>query len=217
MSCAAPTENSPLSLRTLASHLRRARGSDQARAAAKAFIGKSLTNRETGFSATVSGESFKKMLSKSAVKLSASQQAHHEAVANVDILFALATLGHSRDPHREGDIGVIARLHHFDVPMPFEGEVLWVKLLAKEMVNKRIPNPIYTLSVVEIKKKPSATEFRESGDSGSKGASSPTGRPEGFGEKFAAMVEEVKLGIWPPLRGSNRLRGLEHVSGTERV
>jgi len=92
----------------------------QAKAAAKAFIGKPLMNRETGCSATVSGESFKKMLSKSSVKLSISQQAHHKAVANVDILFALATLGRSRDPHREGDIGVIERLHHFDTPMPFE-------------------------------------------------------------------------------------------------
>jgi len=63
----------PLTLRTLARHLRRARGSNQAKAAAKAFIGKLLTNRETGLTATVSGESLKKMLSKSAVIKSASQ------------------------------------------------------------------------------------------------------------------------------------------------
>jgi len=47
-----------LTLRTLARHMRRARGSDQAKASAKHFIGRLLTNRETGFSAKVSGESF---------------------------------------------------------------------------------------------------------------------------------------------------------------
>gem|GEM_PF-955573 len=181
-------------LRSLAHTMRRARGSDQARAAAKDFIGKPLTNTETGIRAVVSGESLKKMLSESAVKKSVSQQAHHEAVGNADKLFEVATLGLSRPPHKEGDKGIVSQIHHFDAPMPFEGEVLWVKLLVKEMENKTFANPLYTVAAVEIEK-PSAIGLLESGDSSSEGARSPTGRPEGFAGKFAGMVEEVKQGM----------------------
>jgi len=185
----------PLTLRTLASQLRYARGSNQAKAAAKDFIRKPITNRETGFGAEVSGESLKKMLSETAVIKSASQQAHHQAVANADKLFELATLGLTRDPERKDDIGKITQFHHFDAPMPFDGRVLWVKILVKEVTDRRFPNRLYTLSAVEIDKKPSAVDNSVSGGPNSKGVRLPTGRPEGFGRTFAAMITEVKQGM----------------------
>jgi len=189
-------EEPPITLRTLAGRLRRSRGSNQATTASTSFIGKLLANTETGITAVVSRNSFGKLLSKSAVKLSVSQQAHHEAVGNIDTLFALATLGLSRAPHRQGDIGKITKLHHFDVPMPFEGKVLWVKILVKEMTDKNLPNPLYNVSAIEVKEKPSATEeFRLSEGPNTEGARLPISRPEGFAEKFSAMAAEVKAGI----------------------
>jgi len=190
MTSTVPTEEIPLTLRTLARHLRRARGSDQAKAAAKVFIGKPLTNRETGFSAKVSGESFKKMLSKSAVEKSLSQQAHHQAVANVDKLFALATRRRKRKATQERDIGRIGWLHHFDVPMPFEGEVLRVKILAKEMLDKHLANPLYTLSAVKIER----PSVHKCGEFSLNDTDSPHA-PDGFEARFTAMIAEVKCGM----------------------
>jgi len=85
--------------------------------------------------------------------------------------------------------------------MPFNGRVLWVKLFVKEMANRSLLNSLYTLSAIEIKRQPPGLEIKEFGGSSSEGASFPADRPEGFGEKFAAMVEEVKRGMSPPLRG----------------
>jgi len=104
-------------------------------------------------------------------------------------------LGLTREPEHKEDIGKIHQLHHFDVPMPFDGRVLWVKMLAKEVTDKRFPNRLYTLSAVEIGKKPSAVEDSVSGGDNLEEANWPTGRPEGFGRRFAAMLEEVKSGI----------------------
>jgi len=196
MNRADENEDAPLlTLRTLLSQLRYARGSNQAKAAAKDFIRKPITNRETGITAEVSGESLKKMLSKTAVIKSVSQQAHHQALANVDKLLALATLGLTRKPERKNDIGKISQLHHFDTPMPFDGKVLWVKILVKEMADIRFPNRLYTLSAVEINKKPSAIDNSVSGGDNLEEINWPTGRPEGFGRKFAAMITEVKQGM----------------------
>jgi len=189
MTSTALTEETPLTLRMLASHLRYARGSDQAKAAAKHFIRQPLTNSETGIIAEVSGGCLGKMLSKIAVDSSISQQAHHQAIANVDKLFALATRRRKRKATQERDIGRIAWLHHFDVPMPFDGEVLRVKMLVKEMTDKRLPNPLYTLSAVAIKKPPSLRrEFSL------EEADGPT-PPGGYVQKFTAMIAEVKCGM----------------------
>jgi len=138
-----------------AEQLRYARGSNQAREQARAFIGKVLINRQTGVNAVVSGQSLKKMLSKSAVIKSTGQQAHHQAVANADRLFARASLRLTRQPNRPSDIGKIKHLHHFDSAMLFDGRVLRVKLLVKEWLDKRRSNTLYTLASVEVEK-PSA-------------------------------------------------------------
>jgi len=136
----------------LAHALRHARGSDQAKAAAKAFIGKPLTNAETGIRAVISKTSFGKILSKSAVDGSVSQQAHHQAAANADVLFEIAIHRLSR-PDRKGDINIKA-VHHFDTLMPFDEQVLRVKLFVKEFTTPTHGNILYPLSAVEIEKPP---------------------------------------------------------------
>jgi hypothetical protein len=102
--------------------LRPVAGSQQARQAAKTFLNQPLTNADSGIVATVSGESLRKMLSKSAWSRSVTPQAHMRAVGNLDTLFTLALLRQSR-PDRGGDPNIRA-MHHFDVPMPFQGQVL---------------------------------------------------------------------------------------------
>jgi len=70
--------------------------------------------------------------------------------------------------------------------MPFDGEVLRVKMLVKEMADKSLANPLYTLSAVAIKK---PSSFRGEFSLGE--ADSPT-PPEGYVRRFAAMVAQVK-------------------------
>jgi len=187
----APEGPPPLTLRTLARLIRWARGSSQAQAKAKVFLRRPIRNAETGMVAVVSGESFKKMLSKSAVIQSTSQQAHHQAAANLDLLFALAVHRLKR-PDKRGSPDIKA-LHHFDAPMPFDGEVLRVKMLVKELTNPAQGNTLYTLAVVEIGEAPGGG-LAESGEYTAGGIGS-TGRPGGFAERFAQMVEEVKRGL----------------------
>jgi len=185
---------------SLARMLHYARGSDQAQAAAKRFTGKPLTNAETGIRAVVSNGSLDKMLHESSWKKSTSRQAHSHAIANTDTLFAFATHRLSR-PDRKGSLS-IKTIHHFDAPMPFEGRVLMVKLLVKEMANKALNNPLYTLSAVEIQQ-PSRLEGKvdglsketaPDGECTSEGGSGSTVL-DGYADKLSAMVAQVKRGI----------------------
>ncbi|HRR42186.1 MAG TPA: hypothetical protein P5244_13205, partial [Syntrophales bacterium] len=128
--------------------LRYARGSDQAKAAAKEFIGKPLTNAETGITATVSGKALSKMLSRSSIDMSVSPQAHMQAVANIDKLFPPSKHRETRSDRKEG--GTISAIHHFDVPMPFDKNVLKVKIMAKEFVDQKSGTRIYLVNAVKI-------------------------------------------------------------------
>jgi len=183
----------------LARVLRYARGSDQAKAAAKAFIGKPLTNAETGIRAVISNGSLDKMLHESSWKKSTSRQAHSHAIANADTLFAFAIHRLSR-PDRKGSLS-IKTIHHFDAPMPFEGRVLMVKLLVKEMADKVLNNPLYTLAAVEIQQ-PSRLEKKVDGlskETAPDGECTPRGSGstvlDGYAAKLTAMVAEVKRGM----------------------
>jgi len=102
----------------------------------------------------VSGQSLKKMLSRSAVIKSISQQAHHQAVANVDRLFGMAALRLKRRPNKPQDIGRVEWIYHFDAAMLFDGRSLRVKLLVKEFTARRTRNALYTLAAVQIEKPP---------------------------------------------------------------
>jgi|GEM_PF-138601 len=188
---------------SLARSLRLARGSDQAKAAAQSFIGKPLTNLETGIQAVVSNSSLDKMLHESSWKKSVSRQAHSHAIANADTLFAVAIHRLSR-PDRKGSLSIKA-IHHFDAPMPFEGQLLMVSLLVKEMVNSRLNNPLYTLYAVEIQQ-PSRLEGKvdglrketaPDGESTSRGGSGSTVL-DGYTAKLAAIVAKVKRGMGAP-------------------
>jgi hypothetical protein len=135
----------------------------------------------------VSRSALAKMLSQSAVKNSISPAAHMTAVANLDKLFPLAVQRLERAPEKEGDAGRIAGMHHFDAPMPFEGEVLRAKMLVKRLTDPQQGNRLYTVSAVEIGKPASlrgASPLSEQG-------SGPT-PPAGFEERFARLAEAVK-------------------------
>jgi len=197
------TSNSPAkpapTLRTLVGNLRRARGSNQATTAAQEFIGTSLTNAETGIEAVISKSSWGKILNESSVRKSDSQQAHHQAAANVDTLFSLATQK-STKPDNDGNIN-IKGIHHFAAPMPFDGQVLEVTMLVKELTNSQRGNILYTLHAIEIGKAAEAGKKvdRSSKDAAPDGEYTPRGSGstvlDGFDEKFASMVAEVKEGM----------------------
>jgi len=136
--------------RRLVGSMRYARGSTMARSAAAEFLNKPLHNRETGIVATVSGSSLGKMLSRSAVDQSISPQAHMQAVANLDRLFPVAIPRLTRSD-RNNDPTVKA-LHHFSVPMPFDSDVLHVKIMAKEFRQSGQGTRLYLVQAVEIVK-----------------------------------------------------------------
>jgi len=73
--------------------------------------------------------------------------------------------------------------------MPFDGEVLRVKMLVKEMIDKSFANPLYTLSAVKIER----PSVHKCGEFSLNETDSPHA-PDGFEAKFTAMIAEVKLG-----------------------
>lgn len=169
----------------LRNRLRDVRGSDQARQAASAFLNEPLTNAETGMVATVSGESLGKMMSRSAVAGSLSPQAHMLAVGNLDTLFALATKRETRAAKK--DTQAVSEIHHFDVPMPFDGDVLRVKILAKEFIQKGYGTRLYLVQAVEIEKPTSI-----GGSLPQQSLTQVYVPPASFEARFAQMVAAVK-------------------------
>jgi hypothetical protein len=164
-------------------NLRQVRGSDQARAAAREFLNQPLHNREGGITATVSGETLGKMMSRSAVEDSVSSQAHLMAVANLDRLFPLALKRETR-PDREGS-PTIEAIHHFEVPMLFDGDIRRVKMLVKEFSRAGQGARLYTVAAVEIE------EARV--NRGERGIASPVSvPPAGFEKRFAQLAASVK-------------------------
>ncbi|WP_097067856.1 LPD3 domain-containing protein [Nitrosovibrio sp. Nv4] len=125
---------------------------------------------------------------------SVSRAAHYEAIANIDKLFRLATKGDSRPGTKETDAMTIAAIHHFDVPMPFKGEILHVEMLVKEFTQhpERGGNRIYTLQAVEIAT-PASKRIAER--LGSPNLTSIP--PAGATPRFAQMVQIVKGEVRP--------------------
>lgn len=161
--------------------LREVNGSQQAKEAAKSFLDDPLTNLDSGIAATVSATSLSKMLSRSAWGGSMSVPAHMRAVGNLDTLFPLAVLRQSRsDRNRNADV---AAMHHFEVPMPFEGQVLRVKILAKQLAAKEQGTRLYSVEAVEIRK-PASFEGEP--------AETASSQLAGFRDKFDALLDAVK-------------------------
>jgi hypothetical protein len=184
-------------LRELHGTIRPARRSEDARAAAKTFLNKPIANIETGIVATVSRTSLDKMLSKGSVDQSFSPQAHMLAVANLDTLFELATLRLQRPSRVPGDD--IARLVHFDVPMPFDTDVVRVKMLAKEFTDEARGTRLYLVQAVEItpgsvEGDPGRVDQVDPGVSGQSrhAADRVSSSPPGVTPTFAQMAAIVK-------------------------
>lgn len=170
---------------SLGRRMRDVRGSDQAKAAAREFLNKPLTNAETGIVATVSRESLGKMLSKSSVDASVSPQAHMMAIGNLDELFRVSILRGTRSDR--DDDPKLSALHHFEVPMPFAGDVLRVKILAKEFGQKDYGTRLYVVQAVEITKPASI-----GGSLPQQSLTQVYVPPAGFEARFARMVDAVK-------------------------
>lgn len=130
---------------------------EQARAAAKEFQGKPLTNLATGIEAVVSRNSLDKMLSGKAVSKSETPQAHALAVANLDELFARALLGWSK-PDAGGDPN-IKGIHRFFAPVVRDGRAMLAKMTVKETAQSDRSNPLYTVEAVEFNEKSPAAQW----------------------------------------------------------
>ncbi len=171
-------------------NLRYARGSQMARNAAKGFVGRPLENRDSGVVATVSGNTLSKMLSKSSVDKSIAPQAHMQAVANLDTLFKHAVERLQRQDRTGGE--GIKSMRHFDVPMPFDGEMLRVKMLVKELAKEEQGNRIYTVQAVEIGKPGSLIGGADLDAADSAQSSPVSDQLPGFEKKFTTLLDAVK-------------------------
>jgi hypothetical protein len=193
----------------LVTSMRYARGSDQAKAAAEAFLNKPLVNRDSGITATVSGGALGKMFSESSVPRSVSPQAHAQAVANLDKLFPMAIKSQQRED-RESD-PTIRAIHHFECPMPFDGEALMVKIMAKEYTYAKDGTRLYLVQAVEIEKPASNREAPTSSET-----TSATVPLAGFDGKIQALVDAVKAGIAEHGPQEPRYRTAAQAAATEQ-
>jgi hypothetical protein len=176
---------------SLATSMRRSRGSDQASESAKAFIGKPLRNRETGVVATVSNGAFGKMKSRVSVVGSVSPQAHMQALGNIDKLFELAVIDHERGPKKQGDEGDIGNVQHYKVPMPFDGDVLMVKMLVKQFIDQEKGNRLYLVQAVEIENAGIVGEDPVVSGQFQFGDLAKSSPPSGVSSKLAQMIAAV--------------------------
>ena len=173
-------------LADLGTSMRHIRGSEQYKLARPQITRAPMTNLQTGVIASVSGEALGKMASKSNIQMSVSPQAHYQALGNIDRLFPLAMLREERPGKKEGDAQSINRILHFETPMPFDGDVLRVKMLVKEFARKEQGTRVYLVEAVEIE---APLSFR--GEPVPEGARSPH-PPSGAESRFSQMVAAVK-------------------------
>ena len=162
---------------------------DQSRVHAETFIGQPLQNDATGFDATVSRASLKKMLSQSAVEKSTTAADHALAVANADQLFKSALLDHSHANARDMSKGAgVVAVHRYIAPLVTEDGVRAVKMTVKETAGKRAPNPLYTIETMEVEPGRWAPH---SGIEPVPGQGLHTGRP-GSNPEVGALLDSVK-------------------------
>jgi hypothetical protein len=157
----------------------------EARAKAREFLGKPLTNDASGMTATVSSTNVGKMLSDSAVRKSVSPEAQSYAVANLDKLFKHAEPLETH-PDRDGSPRLKA-IHRFYAPMQFKGDMLVAKLTVKEFAEPREGNKIYSVEAMELEKP--AGNWAASISGQGQRMSAPQA---GFMEKVRALAAQVK-------------------------
>ena len=189
---------------------RRAATVTEAGRIAAALVGQDLTNESTGFTASVSNNSLKKMVEDArAVKKSVSPAAHAAAVANIDALYENAELLES---HNDRDNNPnIKQIHRFGAVMELNGEHYPVKITVKEFVSEKDGKRIYSIEAVDIDNK-TASAGQPVGASNAgiqtpltDTATKPAGQPvdanqkegsqtplTGFDSKISKMLEAVK-------------------------
>jgi hypothetical protein len=130
------------------------------------FLGKELTNQESGTPGTVTGGSLHKMKDQSSWGKSVSVMAHYTALGNLDTLFELATRTGYREGEKLGDKNNIKAIHKFTTPMPYQGEVLDVVMTVREFYRKESfggTHQLYTLESLEIETPASYEEVTGAG------------------------------------------------------
>lgn len=191
--------------KAVAAPLRSVRGSDQAKAAAKEFVNKPLTNAASRIEARVTGMTLGKMLSKSAVDRSMSPQAHMMAVGNIDHLFPSAALQETR-ADRDANPNIKA-LHHFATTMQVDGKNVGVRLMVKESNLADQGSKIYLVQAVEV-----GTPASVRGDATASEETRLPHPPAGV----EAIVSPAKPARRKPKEGAGVAGGDPEVSGQSR-
>ncbi len=148
------------------------------------------------------------MLSRDVVDASVSPQAHMQAVANVDALFRIGML--RSDRAGRSDQAPVLRMLHFDSAMPFDGDVLRVKILAKQHMRPDQGTRLYTVQTVEIEKPASVR-----GEPTSPTATPVSVPPAGFRDKFARLVAAVKRAMDTDIHFRTAWHGTPHTLAGE--
>ncbi len=135
----------------------------------RSLAGKEMTTAD-GMTATVSNRTAGKMVSASAVKKSATTDAHLAAIGFFEELFTRGSIAESKED-REGNQN-IKSIHRIASPMDFNGRSFDVKFTVKELVQPDQGNLIYSIEAVETS---NATE-RKRADATA--IASPTSAPQ---------------------------------------
>jgi hypothetical protein len=128
----------------------------EAQIAIKPLIGKPITNKVFGITATISGKTIGKLGSDVATKQSVNPRLHALAVANIDKLFENAEL-HTTEADRK-ERSDINQFHKFGILL-YDNETKQyypVKITAKEYINPIDGTRIYSVEAVDIEKQKSA-------------------------------------------------------------
>lgn len=139
---------------------REVRNFTEAREALADVLGQPITNASDGAVAVVSGQSLKKMLSKSEVSKSISPQVHTAAVANIDYLYENSVLG---ETHEDRKGGGLESVHRYVAPMIYDGAVYGVKITVKEQKNKQ-GNIVYTVEAIDVENMNSSDNAKSGGE-----------------------------------------------------
>ncbi|MBA4285481.1 MAG: hypothetical protein C0434_08120 [Xanthomonadaceae bacterium] len=203
-------------LATLRNRLRDTTGSGLVERAAAQFIDKNLVNAESQLVATVSKDALGKMMSAAGRRGSVSPQAHYMALGNLDALFEIATKRLTRDGKKAGDAGDLSAVHHFDAPLPFDGRVLRVKIMAKEFTATNKGTRLYLVHAVEVDAGVVGQDPSVSGRFQREGEPITSQPPPGVGERFAQMVAAVNgEGVSKVVDADGRPLRVYHVTGAD--
>lgn len=164
-----------------------------------------ISSIETGLVATVSGASWSKIMSRSAIERSFSSQAHFQAMGNLDTLFRLATRVEQRPGDKPNDETSLRAVYQFMVPMPLDEQTVLVRITAKEYREASQGVRLYVVQAVDIEEPASIGGSTTSPQHATSPVSVP---PAGLTPRLRQMVAAVK--------GERRLPRHRHQRGAAR-